>query len=100
MIVKSALMGYFGARLVAASRMTIVMLAILFIASAFTSRSGRDLRVKQCRILELLRENFDELVLRESLMQKVWFDDGVITGRSLDMFVSKLRRKLSSDSSL
>lgn len=55
---------------------------------------------KECRILELLNENFGELIPRETLMQKVWIDEGVITGRSLDMFVSKLRKKLSSDPEL
>jgi DNA-binding response OmpR family regulator len=39
-------------------------------------------------------------MLRETLMQKVWIDEGVITGRSLDMFVSKLRKKLSPDPEL
>jgi DNA-binding winged helix-turn-helix (wHTH) protein len=55
---------------------------------------------KECRILELLNKNFGELIPRETLMQKVWIDEGVITGRSLDMFVSKLRKKLSSDPEL
>ena len=55
---------------------------------------------KECRILELLAENFGELIPRETLMQKVWIDEGVITGRSLDMFVSKLRKKLSADPEL
>ena len=55
---------------------------------------------KECRILELLNENFGELIPRETLMQKVWINEGVITGRSLDMFVSKLRKKLSGDSEL
>ncbi|HEY5916689.1 MAG TPA: winged helix-turn-helix domain-containing protein [Chryseolinea sp.] len=55
---------------------------------------------KECRILELLNENFGELISRETLMQKVWIDEGVITGRSLDMFVSKLRKKLSGDPEL
>lgn len=55
---------------------------------------------KECRILELLNENFGELIPRGTLMQKVWFDEGVITGRSLDMFVSKLRKKLSNDPEL
>jgi hypothetical protein len=52
---------------------------------------------KECRILELLNKSFDELISRETLMQEVWINEGVITGRSLDMFVSKLRKKLSSD---
>jgi Transcriptional regulatory protein, C terminal len=55
---------------------------------------------KECKILELLNNNFGELIPRETLMQKVWIDEGVITGRSLDMFVSKLRKKLSSDPEL
>ena len=55
---------------------------------------------KEYRILELLNQNFGELIPRETLMQKVWINEGVITGRSLDMFVSKLRKKLSGDPEL
>lgn len=55
---------------------------------------------KECKILELLNDNFGELIPRETLMEKVWINEGVITGRSLDMFVSKLRKKLSSDPEL
>src|SRR5258706_3570183 len=55
---------------------------------------------KECKILKLLNKSFGELIPRETLMQKVWINEGVITGRSLDMFVSKLRKKLSSDPEL
>ena len=55
---------------------------------------------KECKILELLNKSFGELIPRETLMQEIWINEGVITGRSLDMFVSKLRKKLSSDPSL
>ena len=55
---------------------------------------------KECKILELLHKNFDELIPRETLMQEVWINEGVITGRSLDMFISKLRKKLSADPDL
>jgi DNA-binding winged helix-turn-helix (wHTH) protein len=55
---------------------------------------------KECKILGLLNSAFGELIPRETLMQKVWINEGVITGRSLDMFVSKLRKKLSSDPDL
>jgi hypothetical protein len=55
---------------------------------------------KECKVLELLHKNFGELILRDTLMQKVWIDEGVITTRSLDMFVSKLRKKLSGDPEL
>lgn len=55
---------------------------------------------KECKILELLHKSFGELIPRETLMQEVWINEGVITGRSLDMFVSKLRKKLSRDPEL
>lgn len=55
---------------------------------------------KECKVLELLNESFGELIPRDTLMQKIWISEGVITGRSLDMFVSKLRKKLSADPGL
>ncbi len=55
---------------------------------------------KECKVLELLNANFGELTPRETLMQEVWINEGVITGRSLDMFVSRLRKKLSADPEL
>jgi hypothetical protein len=55
---------------------------------------------KEYKILELLNKNFGELIPRETLMQEIWINEGVITGRSLDMFVSKLRKKLSRDPKL
>ncbi|SDG89883.1 Transcriptional regulatory protein, C terminal [Dyadobacter soli] len=55
---------------------------------------------KECKVLELLHKHFGELIPRETLMQEVWINEGVFTGRSLDMFVSKLRKKLSHDPEL
>jgi DNA-binding winged helix-turn-helix (wHTH) protein len=55
---------------------------------------------KECRILTLLNRNIGRLTLRDELIQEVWTDEGVITGRSLDMFISKLRKKLSADPAL
>jgi DNA-binding response OmpR family regulator len=52
---------------------------------------------KEYKILELLNINFGQLTPREDLIQQIWANEGVITGRSLDMFVSKLRKKLSAD---
>ncbi|WP_149244361.1 winged helix-turn-helix domain-containing protein [Dyadobacter sp. 32] len=55
---------------------------------------------KECKVLELLHKNFGKLIPRETLLQQVWINEGVFTGRSLDMFVSKLRKKLSHDPEL
>ena len=55
---------------------------------------------KESRILVVLTQNFGQLTLRERLIQEIWTDEGVITGRSLDMFISKLRKKLAADPNL
>ena len=63
-------------------------------------RNGKEkisLTDKECRILTLLNRNIGQITLRDELIQEVWTDEGVITGRSLDMFISKLRKKLSPD---
>lgn len=54
---------------------------------------------KECKILQLLNINYGELTPRDTLMQ-IWLSEGVIIGRSLDMFISKLRKKLSGDPEL
>jgi hypothetical protein len=52
---------------------------------------------KENQLLALLANRLDELVSREELLKKVWEDEGVITGRSLDVFISRLRKKLQAD---
>lgn len=52
-------------------------------------------------LLVLLNEQLNQVVDREYLIQKIWGKDGVIvTSRSLDVLVSKLRKKLSEDPTL
>lgn len=57
-----------------------------------------ELSRKETTLLKLFAENPNQLLLRDRLLKEVWEDEGVITGRSLDMFVSKLRKKLRHDS--
>ena len=52
---------------------------------------------KEVRILELLVSRPNQVVERDFIQKEVWEDEGVIVGRSLDMFISKLRKKLSGD---
>lgn len=59
-----------------------------------------ELTEKECKILELLNRNFGGLTPRENIIQEIWTNEGVVTGRSLDMFISKLRKKLSRDPAL
>jgi DNA-binding response OmpR family regulator len=39
----------------------------------------------------------NEVIERSRLQKEIWEDEGVIVGRSLDMFISKLRKKLEPD---
>jgi DNA-binding response OmpR family regulator len=34
------------------------------------------------------------------LQKEIWEDEGIIVGRSLDVFISKLRKKLENDSAV
>ena len=47
--------------------------------------------------MELFVAKPNEIISREELTKKVWEDNGVIVGRSLDTYVSKLRKKLQED---
>ncbi|MBC8053530.1 MAG: response regulator transcription factor [Sphingobacteriaceae bacterium] len=58
-----------------------------------------ELSVKESKLLYILSRKLNEVVERAEL-QKVWEDEGVIVGRSLDMFISKLRKKLENDSTV
>ncbi|NJM80401.1 MAG: helix-turn-helix domain-containing protein [Flavobacterium sp.] len=42
----------------------------------------------------------NQIIKREELTKKVWEDNGVFVGRSLDTYISKLRNKLKADASV
>ena len=52
---------------------------------------------KEADLLKLLCQNRNELVPREMALRKIWGDDGYFTARSMDVFVTKLRKFLSDD---
>jgi DNA-binding winged helix-turn-helix (wHTH) protein len=53
------------------------------------------------KLLFLLNKQVNQVLEREALIQEIWEKDGVIvTSRSLDVLVSKLRKKLSEDPSI
>lgn len=55
------------------------------------------LTAKEAKLLQVFAVAQQEVIDRNQLMKEVWEDEGVIVGRSLDMFVSKLRKKLQAD---
>jgi hypothetical protein len=52
---------------------------------------------KESRLLEIFASGKNHVIARDRLLKEVWEDEGVFVGRSLDVFVSKLRKKLQRD---
>lgn len=51
----------------------------------------------ETRLLLIFALSPNETIERTRLQKEIWEDEGVIVGRSLDMFISKLRKKLEFD---
>ena len=56
-----------------------------------------DLTGTETRVLHIFASSPNETIERSRLQKEIWEDKGVIVGRSLDMFISKLRKKLEPD---
>lgn len=59
-----------------------------------------ELTSKEADLLFLLYASNNTTLEREHILKMVWGDDGDYIGRTLDVFVSKLRKKLQGDPSL
>jgi hypothetical protein len=56
-----------------------------------------ELSAKEAELLHLLHGNVNETVAREVMLKEVWGNHSDYVGRTLDVFVSKLRKKLEAD---
>jgi hypothetical protein len=56
-----------------------------------------ELTKTETRVLRIFALSPNEAIERSRLQKEIWEDEGVIVGRSLDMFISKLRKKLEPD---
>ncbi len=52
---------------------------------------------KECELLAIFVAQPNQIIKRDVLTKKVWEDNGVFVGRSLDTYISKLRKKLNAD---
>ncbi|WP_052466975.1 winged helix-turn-helix domain-containing protein [Psychroserpens damuponensis] len=55
---------------------------------------------KECELLEIFVANPNQIIKREELTKQVWEDNGVFVGRSLDTYISKLRKILKDDDAI
>ena len=54
----------------------------------------------EMRVLRIFALSPNEAIERSRLQKEIWEDEGVIVGRSLDVFISKLRKKLEFDTNV
>lgn len=59
--------------------------------------SSKTLTQKESDVLHLLCKNTERVLKREEILKAVWGDDDYFLGRSMDVFISKLRKYLRED---
>lgn len=57
----------------------------------------KNLTQREADILKLLCQNIGSVLRREDILLKIWGQDDYFVGRSLDVFLSKLRKYLKND---
>ncbi len=55
---------------------------------------------KEAELLKMLCDNQNELLPRETALKKIWGNDGYFTARSMDVYLTKLRKLFSNDPSV
>lgn len=60
-------------------------------------KESKTLTQKEVEVLKLLCINRNRVIRREEILKSIWGDDDYFMGRSLDVFVSRLRKYLSLD---
>ena len=60
-------------------------------------QEGRTLTQKEADLLRLLIVNKNEVIKRSELLEKIWGEDDYFMGRSMDVFISRLRKYLQQD---
>lgn len=64
--------------------------------------NGRSKRIteKECDILKYLADRRNNVVKREELLKELWGENDYFLGRSLDVFITKIRKYLKEDPEL
>jgi len=55
---------------------------------------------REAELLDMLLLNHNNIVERSLILTKIWGKDDFFNGRSMDVFITKLRKKLSQDDSI
>lgn len=66
----------------------------------FTLTSGPNthkLTYREAKLLRLLASHPNQVLERDQILKLVWEDEGITVGRSVDVFISRLRKLLAAD---
>jgi DNA-binding response OmpR family regulator len=55
---------------------------------------------KESALLEMLCGHMNDILPREKALKEIWKEDNYFTGRSMDVYIAKLRKYLSPDNSV
>lgn len=71
-------------------------------ANQHLSGAGKNhsLTFRECELIRLFAENLNQIVKREEILLKVWGNDQYFSSRSLDVFISRIRKLLNADPSI
>jgi DNA-binding response OmpR family regulator len=63
-------------------------------------QSHSRLTYREAKLLKLFATNTNRILERDYILRVVWEDEGIFVGRSVDVFVSRLRKMLAEDPGL
>ncbi len=59
-----------------------------------------ELTFRESKLLNYFATHANEVLNRDTILAAVWEDEGIVVGRSLDVFISRLRKILKADDSV
>ena len=77
-----------------------LLISVMLISCNQTSKTDdkdKALTEKENELLKMLAENKNDLLTREKALKKIWGSDTYFNGRSMDVYIAKLRKYLKED---
>jgi DNA-binding response OmpR family regulator len=62
--------------------------------------NSRNLTLKEAELIRFFAENTNKVLSRNEILEKVWGSNDYFLGRSLDVFISRLRKYFNEDSGI
>lgn len=62
--------------------------------------SSQQLTEKEALLIEYLYQNRNQLIKREAILKNIWKNDDYFSGRSMDVFITKIRKYFQEDKNI